>query len=203
MMVLHPATRNSISRGVGRYRGTRDLLWPGLFCLAGLLIIAGCILPANVTGLGPEYPPAGWNFWSGGPAYPDVDSLRRTLRWESFPRREDLEADRAGVLRRLNAVTYDLKIWKAIEGYPITRIQREEKTAGPGELIYSRTGLPTPHHRLETPLEQSTQYFWTVRARFKINGRSRVTEWGEQIIVAGRLFDPQIVSHYRFKTPPE
>ncbi len=137
-----------------------------------------------------------------GPAYPNVDSLRPTLRWESFPRREDLEADREGVLRRVNAVTYDLKIWKAMEGYQSRRIQRQE-IAAPGELVYSRTGLPGPSHRVETPLEPSTQYFWTVRARFKINGRSRVTEWGELIIVPGLPFDPKIVSYYRFETPSE
>lgn len=156
--------------------------------------MAGCtlpVLPGSLRGLEPEYPPARWAFWAGRPAYTDVDSLQPTLRWQSFPRQEDLEADHERVLSRVGAVGYDLKIWKAMEGYPIRRIQRE-KSADPGELVYSRTGLRDPSHRVETPLEPSTRYFWTVRARFKINGHSRVTEWGEQVLCGG---EPIYYSH--------
>ena len=167
--------------------------------------MAGCtipVLPGSLRGLEPEYPPARWAFWAGRPAYTDVDSLQPTLRWQSFPRQEDLDADPEGVLSRVSAVSYDLKIWKAMEGYPIRRIQRE-KSADPGELVYSRTGLPDPSHRVETPLEPSTRYFWTVRARFKTNGHSRVTEWGEQVLVAESPFTTHIVSYHRFETPSE
>ncbi len=136
--------------------------------------MVGCSHPVTGTGLKPEYPPVG-----GGPVFTDVDSLQPIFRWQSFPRQEDLKADHEGVLSRVTAVTYDLNILGK-KGY------------GPGELIYSRTGLPEPAHMVETPLEPSTRYFWTVRARFTLNGHLRVTEWGEQ---AG--------SYYRFETPSE
>ncbi len=51
-----------------------------------------------------------------------VDSLQPTLRWEAFPRPEDREADREGLLSRISDVTYDLKIWKAPAGDPGMRL---------------------------------------------------------------------------------
>ena len=50
------------------------------------------------------------------------------------------------MLRRINHVTYDLKILRAEDDYPI-------------ELIYARQGLPDPSHSIEEPLEPSTKYF--------------------------------------------
>jgi hypothetical protein len=47
-------------------------------------------------------------------------------------------------------------------------------------------------HTLETPLEPSSLYFWTVRARFELGGQVKVTDWG-----VSRVPHP---SYYRFKT---
>jgi hypothetical protein len=216
-MVLDLLTKSSIRARAEEHQGTRDKLLRALICIAGLEIMAGCTVPAYVTGLEPEYPPAAYAAIcfsvlpgdspvypdrGGCPVYPVVANLQPTLRWKYFPRGEEVLADHAGMLSRVSAVSYDLKIWKAIEGYLIRRIHRDRST-DPGELVYSRTGLPEPSHTLETPLEPSTRYFWTVRARFKINGHSRVTEWGEQIHVMETLFKPRIVSYYRFETPSE
>jgi hypothetical protein len=128
----------------------------------------------------------------------DVDSLQPTFRWETFPRPEDLEADRAGRLAAARNQTYELRIWRCEDNFP-------------SELVYARSGLTEPVHRVETPLAPDTLYLWTIRARFELNGEPRVTEWGVlyppyQEIIA--MIPPQYtypnshyISYYRFKTP--
>ncbi len=72
--------------------------------------------------------------------------------------------------------------------------------------MYSRRGLPEPWHKLEEQLAPSTKYFWTIRARFELDGLPRVTQWG---VMKGRADDPPVArlpvipspSHYRFSTP--
>ncbi|HZP93388.1 MAG TPA: hypothetical protein VFB20_10970 [Burkholderiales bacterium] len=93
-----------------------------------------------------------------------VDSLRPTLRWSAFPRDLDREKLDPGLLNKIRDVTYDLKIWEA-EG-----CER-------GRLVYERTGLPAPEHRLETALEPGQRYFWSFRARFTVDGRPMAMRW--------------------------
>jgi hypothetical protein len=120
--------------------------------------------------------------------YPEVDSLQPTLVWESFPRQKDKEADKAGLLSKISEVTYDLKIWKV-----------EEKV--PTELVYSKQCLTESKHKIELPLEVSTKYFWTMRARLELDGQPRVTKWsysrvpwivdpGLALFPGAILFDP-------------
>lgn len=47
-----------------------------------------------------------------------------------------------------------------------------------GELVYARNDLKAPFHLLEEPLHTATQYLWTVCARFMIDDRIQLTEWG-------------------------
>jgi hypothetical protein len=79
-----------------------------------------------------------------------VNSLQPTLSWKPF---------------KGSDVTYDLKIWRSQDGNNHT------------ELIYSREGLIEADHALETPLQPDTCYLWTVRARYKMAGQTRFTEW--------------------------
>ncbi len=136
----------------------------GLLGLTIGLVLAGCTSPTPIYGLRPQYPEAQV---APGPrvAFIEVDSRQPTLRWEAFPTDDDRKADQEGLLGRMSAVTYDLRIFRAEREFPT-------------EPIYTRLGLPEPRHRLESPLEPSTKYFWTVRARFQLNGRTRVTPWG-------------------------
>lgn len=163
--------------------GRRFTSWQGFFWLAVLLLVSGCTRPVPVSGLRPEYPEVHWSFV-------EVDSLQPTLRWESFPRPQDREANREGLLSRIRNVTYDLKIWRVENDYPV-------------ELIYTRQGLPEPSHRIEAPLAPCTKYFWTIRARFTLDGHTRVTEWGVMgdTDLTRRL--PRVPNpfSYRFKTP--
>lgn len=151
-----------------------------------LLAMAGCTMRAEVAGLRPLYPEA-----LTSPA--EVDSFQPTLRWEAFPRPEDLEASDPGYLKRIDKVSYDLKVWRVENNRPV-------------ELVYSQQGLPEPAHRVQTPLIPSTDYAWTVRARFEIEGQPRVSEWGVIVNWGNAEFARRmpIIPNpfsYRFKTP--
>jgi hypothetical protein len=84
-------------------------------------------------------------------------------------------------------VTYDLRIWRAEAGQPV-------------ELAYQRTGLAGTTHMVEEPLLPSTEYHWSVRARFEGEGRIRVSEWSAS--QAPRLPLLPNPFHARFQTPP-
>ena len=162
--------------------------WPALTWMAGLALVGGCSVA--VSGLRPEYPAV--RNWT---AFVEVDSLQPTLRWEAYPRPQDRGEDKEGVLERIRNVTYDVKIWRA-------------ENATPGEVVYVRQGLPEPWHKLERPLEPATKYFWTVRARFELDGHPRVIEWGiigdPMVPASSPLRRSPLVpkpAHYRFKTP--
>ncbi|MCX7914624.1 MAG: hypothetical protein N2511_08595, partial [Thermodesulfovibrionales bacterium] len=119
-----------------------------------ILIATGCTFKAPTYGLRPEYPE---NRYRSEIVFTEVDSLQPTFKWASFPKSRDLGRDEQGFLIKIRDVTYDLKIWKAENEFP-------------GYLIYSRQSLPEPFHKIEQLLEPCAKYFWTVRARFKIDG---------------------------------
>ncbi|UCG12537.1 MAG: hypothetical protein JSU72_18940 [Deltaproteobacteria bacterium] len=148
--------------------------------------IAGCG-GVPVVGLHPEYPPVERRAFALYSDFVVVDSLQPTFSWEPFPRPEDLKVDEEGVLKRIEVVTYELRVWKTLAGES-------------GTLVYTREGLTVPYHQLEDSLDPSSQYLWTVRAHFTIDGRLHFIEWG----LAGNLLRAQTVpnpSCFRFKTP--
>lgn len=120
-------------------------------------------------------------------AWPEIDSLRPTLRWASFPRPGDVSAD-ADNMHRVSNVRYDLVI-------------AEEQGLGVGKIVYRRNGLPMPEHQLESPLASSRRYFWTVRARFDLDGQARFTEWGNMSFPLRESVTAPSEYSYRFRTP--
>lgn len=159
---------------------------PGSFYLNGLfrflvvVVITGCS-GVPVVGIHPKYPTIEKKTFAVYTDFVEVDSLQPTFRWESFPRPEDHFAD------RIQSVTYELRIWRTIPGQS-------------GKLRYTRAGLKLPYHKIEKPLEPSSNYFWSVRARFMIDDHFRLTEWG----LAGVPLRNEAVpnaSCFRFKTP--
>ena len=164
-MELQQASKWPSSNSERKVIGRMSTPWQRLTCLGVVLVVASCA-KVPVSGLRPEYPKVRQSIVEPPlPAYVKVDSLQPTLRWEPFPRPQDHKADKKGVLKRIRNVAYDLKIWRVEDDYPI-------------ELIYARQGLPEPSHSIEEPLEPSTKYFWTIRARFELDGHSRVIAWG-------------------------
>lgn len=162
----------------------------GLFLV--LLLLNACGRPI-ISGLEPQYPPA-WN---------TVDSLRPTLKWESFPTERDTKEGARDFVQGISHVTYDLKVWRVNDDWPIRRV------APNGDLLvqapeYTRTGLQEPRHMIEIPLQANSQYFWTVRARFLSQGSLRVTQSSEVIIIDDLQKYGLIQVHYHgFFTPAE
>ncbi len=109
------------------------------------------------------------------------------MRWQRFPGAEDHDADKEGNLGRMEDLSYELRVWKTVSGYS-------------GVLVYARHGLTTPYHELEQALEPSSEYLWSVRARFVLDGLTQVSEWD----LAGYLLRGMGVpnpSCFRFITP--
>jgi hypothetical protein len=166
--------------------------------------IHGVLLLKMAFGLAPIDPPLqhAWGLFDSGGEYhwlngdpmlvpvlkwPRVASLQPTLHWQGFPRDSDLAAAPAE-MGRISNVRYDLVIAR----------QHELAPAG---IVYRRDGLPAPTHTLETALSPGTRYFWTVRARFELDGRERVTEWGTINRLTSEWLTPPSEFSYRFETP--
>lgn len=125
--------------------------------------------------------------WTRAFEWTTADGLRPLLRWEAFPRPGDV-AGAAAEMGRLGKVSYDL-------------IVASEANLAPAEIVYRRERLPRPEHRLESALQPGARYFWTVRARFELDGRERVTEWGVVHFAARERYTAPSVYSYRFRTP--
>lgn len=171
----------------------RHCVW--VFCFSWLLVGVGCTFKVPTYGLRPVYPEnrnRGGLFDGYESVFLKVDSLQPTLRWEPFPRSHDIRRDHQNLLSRIRDVTYDLKIWNSTYEFP-------------DRVIYTRQGLLEPFHKIEQPLEPCAKYFWTVRARFKIDGETRVTEWGISEVPRGQeVRKSSIIPNpnlYRFRTP--
>ena len=115
-----------------------------------------------------------------------VASLQPTLQWQSFPREVDVFAA-PDIMARVRNVRYDLVIAR-------------EQNLAPAEIVYRREGLEQAAHKLETPLASGAQYFWTVRARFDLDGRKRVTSWGSTQYSARETWTAPSRHSYRFRT---
>ncbi len=142
-------------------------------------------------GLSPIYPPTrgaltGDRFIGAWFEWVAIDELRPRLRWEAFPRASD-RAVAPDDMAHVENVRYELLI-------------ASEENMAPREIVYRREGLLQPEHQIEMSLRPDARYFWTVRARFDLDGRSRVTEWGAtHFISRERLTAPSPFS-YRFRT---
>lgn len=119
--------------------------------------------------------------------WPRPGTLQPLLQWEPFPRACDVAAAPED-MARVERVRYDVMVVR-------------EQDAAQGGAVYRRSGLPDNSHEVETPLLPGSDYLWTVRARFELDGRERVTEWAT-LYRAPRdeLAAPPVLA-YRFRTP--
>ena len=170
---------NKRNRYLCWWKMTEELCGLSISILLVLSILSGCG-GVTVVGLHPKYPPLEKKAFATHCEFVEVESLQPTFQWQPFPRPADDFAD------RIQDVTYELRIWTTTQGPS-------------GKLRYSRDGLKLPSHKLEKPLEPSIQYLWSVRARFTIDGNSRVTEWGLAGLPLRNESVPNL-SCFRFKT---
>jgi hypothetical protein len=136
-----------------------------LLFLSSLFLMSGCGYEASCHGLRAIQPPAriGGMLTDSNALleYPVVNSRGALLQWEPFI---PAAAEFPGTV----SVTYDLRVWDAGAGIP-------------GALIYERTGLPYSRHRIEVPLRSGSRCFWSVRARIRVNGDTRLTDWSHSL----------------------
>ncbi len=136
---------------------------PGLggvmgFVLAGV-VAAGCAVPQN--GLRAE----------GGRGETRVSSADRMLRWEAFPRERDASVFGKDQQRRIANVRYELRVWRnPARGHA-------HATGGTIEEPLTLTGLRSPEWRVPLEFEAGVEHRWAARARFELDGRTRVTQW--------------------------
>jgi hypothetical protein len=81
---------------------------------------------------------------------------RPELRWEP------LSAGAFGPKFTVSEVGYDLRVFEG------------------RALVYSRDGLSESRHRIEMTLAPGKDYTWTVRARFRVDGARRRTDWTQR-----------------------
>ena len=121
--------------------------------------------------LAPIYPELNYSFVS-------VDSVQPTLRWETFPKGDESHTDSGGQIHTISDVRYDLRVFDTVGSTTI-----------PGHQIYNVRGLREPYHTIESKLEACQNYFWTVRARFKLDERPRTIEWAGKYGAGIPLYD--------------
>lgn len=182
-----------------------------------ILIVAGCgtklEYKAPVSGFRPTYPEVTWSAYPNRAPdllnWPIVDSLQPTLRWEPFPgEHQTYEGSRPTPFVTVDPgsvrdVKYDLRIWTIRGRIPV-------------EIAYESDGLTEPFHKLERALKPDTEYYWSVRARFSLDGKPRVSEWSLSQIpctpdyglecargVERRTGRIPPLNYYRFKTPTQ
>jgi hypothetical protein len=101
----------------------------------------------------------------GGMQFRDVASLTPSFSWERVPPAIASEAGGG-----YSDLVYDLRVYSGgMSGLG---------AVAPRNLVREINGLTDAAHRLEQSLEPCSWYFWTVRARFRLNGAVRSTEWG-------------------------
>lgn len=160
-----------------------------LLFLSTLFLMSGCGYEASCHGLRAIQPPVHMGAMmtddNGHLVYPVVNGRGAILQWEPFT---PASAEFPGSV----SVTYDLRVWEAGAGIP-------------GALIYERTGLPNAWHRIEARLRPGTRCFWSVRARIRMNGETRLGDWSHSLHpyrpfaregVSGEI-DPE--HYYRFQ----
>ncbi len=153
---------------------------------ATLMLAAACGSPYGSNGLGAIDPPQIWDYWGTHDIgrKDDVASLTPTLVWESFPQQYDAVQSAALAGHRVEDVTYELRLRRVFkEQWTYVNLPSGEIVWGsswPGPLVYERRGLMDPRHTVEVPLEPSQSYHWSVRARFRLDGRERVNQWSSR-----------------------
>jgi len=169
--------------------------------LALICVLAACKSSSpsiTVFGLWPEQPPLRYkpyDFWSGGNYYdwPRLDADKIVLQWAAYPgQRAEGVPDTNSFFAKHQPVTYDLRIWRGMSADQFS-----------DDLVYARDDLVNPSHEVEVPLSRGCWYFWSVRARFKLDGQTRVTEWSRiqspmPITRQITVYTNNVYGYYRF-----
>ena len=105
---------------------------------------------------------------------PVADSLNPELSWESFPMAWDANTKIA--MANIANVSYELNVYEADKAG--TGMMVDSGGLLPGKWVYRKMELNSNSHKISETLQACKKYFWTVRARFRMSGAIRFTEWG-------------------------
>jgi len=98
----------------------------------------------------------------------NVGSTTPLLAWEKLPSTVQAELFE-GASPRARNIRYDVQVFDAGPLLPGSIAARR--------VVRRYTDLTVPEVRVEEALTPCAYYFWTVRARFELDGRQRSTEW--------------------------
>lgn len=163
-----------------------------------------------------------WN--SGKPAQvirsvPKVAGLLPAFQWEALPPQNQREQGADAANPAVTDIRYDLRIWTSVGGgpgdlvYERLNLNLEARTEPPPARVEAEEGVPVAapaafvEHRLEEPLAANTEYLWSVRARYRLNGEPRVTHWSVLAFSRPGVPDPCRYEgippdrFHRFRTP--
>lgn len=173
--------------------------------LVPFLAACGMLYEAPVSGFRPLFPPQKFSLDRNKLSTVVLGNRQPTFRWEPFPGAHEaygLSPEEIFVdvePERVSDVTYELRVWKTVG---------EGESVGP--VVYEKAGLRTTSHKIERPLDRATVYFWSVRARFRVDGVVRVSEWSMTSLphygatartMARRHGAIPPANYYRFMTP--
>ncbi|MGD2140804.1 MAG: hypothetical protein PVH25_10435 [Burkholderiales bacterium] len=99
-----------------------------------------------------------------------VDALKPTFQWEPFPREFEAAAQ-SNEGHRITNVRYELRVYDAVEPFNPNHL------FVPGLKVYEAIDIPEPTHTIDVRLRDCSEYYWTVRAKFDLDGQTRATEW--------------------------
>lgn len=152
----------------------------------------------------PVEPPLDYSYEMQQLQFPIIKSLQPRLQWSSFPSEKQGSQFVKATGKKIQDVTYDLRIFNYYN-----------------HQVYTAGGLKENHHEINTVLEPDKEHYWTVRACFDVNGNNICTKWArtsvpvkadptivkpnEMIKEAFKDYckreEPAMDNLYRFKTP--
>jgi hypothetical protein len=155
--------------------------------------LSGCVgsFPLMVSGFEPVQPAPTY-----AERFPVVESVKPTLVWSPFPGKEypvQFSKPTTFIDERIGAtnIRYDLIIWKPVNPEYVNYGTVVPAYPDPGRAwrsvdilsaVYERSELSGTSHSVEVALERGTEYAWSVRARFDVDGQTRVSEWSIVVI---------------------
>ena len=120
--------------------------------------------------IGEKWPSVGAARYALLPFATEVDAEKQTSRftWESFPSE-----------RMLQGASFSAdKIENVVYEFRLIQSELDVRWSGP-KVMYRSAGLTTPEHTLPFTLPSCERLYWSVRARFDLDGVPRVTEWSD------------------------
>jgi len=94
----------------------------------------------------------------------EIAERQPRLRWTAMPHRAGNEHKKKEFDIPARELRYDVRVFKD------------------GLVVASADALERPEYRLQAPLEPCHGYFWTFRARFTLDNRTRVTDWSQPYV---------------------